>query len=197
MARQMKTDPQEALMGAMMLFWREGYFSVSTRQIEDETGLTRFTLQTTHGGKKAFFIKTLDAYLDLFPIYLLPQLQSGSLEDIASWFEARPIPKPMHAHICNGCMMVNSITEFGREDDVINTRAERYFDMLRGAFSESLTRVRAAGALKNEIDIDQASELLLGLATALNIAHKSAAPNARPAQLGAAAGALVRSWRSS
>lgn len=195
MARQKKTDPQTALMAAMMLFWREGYHGLGTRQLEQETGLTRFTLQTSYGGKKVLFLKALDTYLDMFDEVLLPPLRKGTLDDIARWMEARPIPREMHDQLCNGCLMINSITEFGRGDEEINARAERFYGMIRSAFVEGLTAACRNGDLPEDFDVAGAAEILLGCTVALNIALKSAAPGAGAPALAAASGALVRGWR--
>ncbi|MBV1933634.1 MAG: TetR/AcrR family transcriptional regulator [Parvibaculaceae bacterium] len=60
MSRSRKVAPEEAVQAAMEAFWKHGYHELGTRQLEEETGITRFTLQTTYGGKKKLFLNALD-----------------------------------------------------------------------------------------------------------------------------------------
>jgi TetR/AcrR family transcriptional repressor of nem operon len=194
MSRALKTDAESATLGAMMLFWRDGYHALGTRALESETGLTRFTLQTKYGGKKALFIKTLDLYLDLFDAYMLPSLRSGGLEGIAAWIEQRPVPDSFREALRNGCLMVNSITEFPRDDSAVNARADRYYGLLRAALVEALETARAKGELSGQIIVADAAEVLLALVVALNLSFKSKAPNADAGRIARAGAAMVRGW---
>ena len=92
MARSRKVEPEAALQAAMTAFWQHGYCDLGTRQIEEETGITRFTLQTAYGGKMPLFLKTLDTYLDLFENFTKLDSAHGNLEVLATWFEARVDP---------------------------------------------------------------------------------------------------------
>ena len=89
LARLRKTEPEVAVQATQALFWEYGYAGLGTRQIEDETGLTRFILQTAYGGKKALFLQAVDAYLDSMETAFLPDADSGSLEALAIWFKSR------------------------------------------------------------------------------------------------------------
>ena len=194
MARQMKVAPDEALMSAMLLFWRLGFHGAGTRQIEDETGITRFTLQTTYGGKKALFLKALDHYLDLFDQMMLPRIEAGGLEGLAQFFACGMVPQQMIDQVNNGCLMINSITEFGQSDPEVTTRMDRFYAMMRGSFAKALHTAKQAGDLRPEIDTDEAAELLLGVSVAINVANCSAANSANAKALCAAAANQVRSW---
>lgn len=195
MARAKKIDPDAALMAAMMLFWREGYHALGTRQIEEETGITRFTLQTTYGGKKSLFLLALDHYLDMFDLHLAPMMMQGGLDGLSDWLRDIPAPDALRPQLCNGCLMLNSILAFPRDDDDINQRSARYFTMLRLSFAKALTIARDSGELPADFDTTQAAELLFAISIARNIANKSAAPNAAPEAMGDAATMLTNSWR--
>ena len=194
MARTKKVAPDTALIAAVKLFWKVGYHSASTRMIEQETGITRFTLQTSYGGKKALFLKALDHYLDLFDTYLLPDLQAGTPEAIASWFETGPRPQGLEDMLGQGCLMINSITEFASSDSDVMARSERFYVMMRTAFRNALDMAQKAQTIRDDIDIDHSAELLLANAVALHIALRSSVPSAQTDKLRAAAGTLVREW---
>lgn len=195
MARAKKTPPETALAAAMFLFWKEGFHSLGTRQIEEETGITRFTLQATYGGKKALFLLTLDNYLDLFESHLAPEMQKGGLDGLSRWLRQIPLPAEMRQHLANGCLMINSILEFPRDDRDIAARTERYFALLRSNFQQVLETAAATGQLRPEVDCALAAETLFAISIARNVTNKSTANNAAPETLGAATSSLINTWR--
>lgn len=196
MGRQRKTDPDAALMAAVLLFWREGYHGVGTRQLEAETGITRFSLQTEHGGKRALFLTALDRYLDMFEPMLLAPLKDAGLDRLAAWFENRPLPEDMKTQQVFGCLMVNSITEFPMNDADIASRAQRFYDMLRTAFRACLDRALLDGDLPADTPIEHATEVLVNSAVGLNIAMKSDPSGARANRLGQATAWTINRWRN-
>lgn len=191
MSRTANVAPDEALMRALMLFWRDGYHAVGTRKIEEVTGITRFTLQTRYGGKKALLLAALDHYLDLFDLYLLPPILTGELGDILAWIEERPVPEEMRHMLDHGCFQINAVLEFSHVDAEIAARATRYYDMMRAGFTEALARIVAAGGLKEGADPALLAELLHAQVIALNVGRKADGQNARAV---AATKALVQSW---
>jgi len=194
MARKRKTDADSAVPAAMMAFWKSGFHALGTRQLEDETGITRFSLQTSYGGKKHLFLIALDTYIDLLESHLLQQMHTGTLEGLARFFEHRPIPQDMTHMTCNGCLMVNSIVEFPRDDTSVNARAERFFDLLRGSFRSALKDLQTRQQIRCDLDPQVLAELLVSLTLSINLGNKSAAANTNlPAQT-AAIGSLIRSW---
>ena len=83
MARTRNIEEEPALAAAVAAFWQHGYGVLGTRQLEAETGITRFTLQKSYGGKMALFGKALDAYLDQMESDLMPLMADGTLEGLA------------------------------------------------------------------------------------------------------------------
>jgi len=196
MARLKKVSDDLALQAAIKLFWEMGFFGLGTRQLEAETGITRFTLQTTYGGKKALFLSALDAYLDMFDAYVEASFEAISLEDLALWLEQRPVPEPMQDSVHQGCLMVNSILEFPRDDKDVTERAARFYDMMRRHFRQALTNIQSnQSGLAEDFDISQAVEMLLAAVIAQNVSNKTNATNADPKAMMQAAGAMVRGWR--
>ena len=196
MARQRKANADQALQSAILAFWKLGYHGLGTRQLEQETGITRFTLQTSYGGKKALFLQALDTYLDLFEASLEQPMQTADLDSFAQWFELRPVPDQMQEATRDGCLMINSILEFPRDDQDITKRAERFYAMMRERLTQALERIKANGRqVSDSFDVPQAVELLLAAVIAQNVSNKSRAPNAKPQQLMQATADMVRGWR--
>lgn len=193
MSRSRKADPSEALMAATQLFWREGYGAVGTRQVEDETGITRFTLQTTYGGKMALFLATLDFYLDMFESGA-PNAEAKSLDELARWFEGFAKPSTMADISCFGCLMLNTVAEFGATDPEVTVRATRYFTLMRSRISAALNGLIAQGKVVNTLDVTGQVEILLGCVIGMNIVVRSAGASAAVTDMAEATGALIRSW---
>lgn len=194
MSRSRKVEPEAAIQAAMALFWKHGYHDLGTRQIEEETGITRFTLQTTYGGKMPLFLKALDKYLDTFEIYSAPTMTDGSLDAIAAWFETRRDPVMLPEVTCYGCLLLNSTVEFAGEDEEVNQRAGRFYDMVRSGFQRALVEVKETGGIRADFDVDEMAEVLLSAAIGLNIVIRASGKNAAGEDMANAIAALVRSW---
>ena len=194
MSRLKKIDPEAAVQAAMALFWKHGYNGLGTRQLEEETGITRFTLQTSYGGKKSLFLNSLDTYLDTFETHASPNMTDGSLETIAVWFETRVEPVMLADVACYGCLLLNSTVEFAAQDEDINLRAERFFNMVRGGFNKALSAAKQKGNLPSEFDVEAMAEVLLSGAIGLNIVIRSAASNSAGKSMANSVANMVRSW---
>lgn len=194
MARHRKTDAETAVSRAMIAFWKTGFHALGTRELERETGITRFSLQTTYGGKKALFLTALDAYIRMLAEILAPAMNTGDLEGLARWFEARPVPDEMVEMMANGCFLVNSIIEFPRDDAEVNARAEKFFAILRHHFTDTLAGLAKSGHLKPGLVQADLVEVLMAFTTALNVNAKSAAANTNGKAQSNAMAATIRSW---
>lgn len=196
MSRSRKVEPEEAVNAAMALFWAHGYCDLGTRQIEEETGITRFTLQTTYGGKMKLFLNALDAYLDAFESSSLMTSLDGDAERIAVFFETRGNPEAMPDIACQGCFMLNSMIEFSNQNAEVNQRTNRYLDMLRCGFGSALDQSKTNGTLSPDIDVRAMTNVLLSAALGLNaVIRASDDPKAGEA-MAASIATMVRGWTS-
>ncbi|MGR3677407.1 MAG: TetR/AcrR family transcriptional regulator [Paracoccaceae bacterium] len=195
MARKRKVDHDGAIAGALDLFWRKGYDGASTRDIEEETGLTRFTLQTAYGGKERFFLETLDAYLDNAEEKHFPNPDTFSISDLADWFQsiasAQKMPKVEDA----GCLAFNSIAQFDRADAEINQRIERYLHSLEARFRDIITNESKQGKIAPPLDSAAAAQLLVTLLLGLHSIIKARTSDDSVRSYAASASALMQSWQ--
>lgn len=195
MSRSRKVDPEVAIGAAMNSFWTHGFCALGTRQIEEETGITRFTLQTTYGGKMKLYLAALDTYLDVFENSQLFNPTEKGLEGIAVFFETRGNPDAMPAMACQGCFILNSIVEFAHHEPEINQRTNRYFAMLRQMFQSAFQHSKADGTLPEDFDILAMTEVLLGSALGLNAVIRSSADGAVGQAMANSIANMVRGWR--
>jgi len=66
MAGRKQFDVDEALRGAMLVFWRWGYSEASIERLTEGTGLGRGSLYGTFGDKSALFRKSLIRYAETY-----------------------------------------------------------------------------------------------------------------------------------
>ncbi|WP_170766090.1 TetR family transcriptional regulator C-terminal domain-containing protein [Ruegeria lacuscaerulensis] len=196
MARKRKTDHDSTVAGALDLFWRRGYHGASTRELEQQTGLTRFTLQTTYGGKEKFFLKILDTYLDNAEAQHFPDPDTYSLDDLANWIRGIASPERMPKIEDAGCLAFNSISSFDRSDPEVNVRIERYLTSLEGRFAAILSRAKGDVAIRSEVDPDEAARVLIGLLLGLHTIMKARTSDQFPQSYAEAAVGLIEGWKN-
>lgn len=194
MARSRKVEPEVAMDAAMSMFWKHGFFNLGTRQLEEETGITRFTLQTTYGGKMALFLDTLDAYLDQLETSKLMLSAAKDIEGIARFFEIRIDSTVMPEMSCYGCLVLNSAIEFGATDDAINERITRYLTILRASLRSGLINTLGADDAASKLTIDEKVEVLLSAALGLNALVRAANDNDAGQDMAKSLAQMVRSW---
>ncbi len=196
MARARKIAHQAALDAAQNLFWQNGYTGVSTRQIEEKTGLTRFTLQTSYGGKKALFLDTLDNYLENSFTNFLPCPSSDVLTALAGWFENFTAPEYLPAPTDQGCLILNTITEFERGDPEPDQRIESYFIALRCCFDATLKKGIELGEVDPKLDVAAKTELLVATALGINTMIRASTDPTTSRLMSASIAEMIREWRA-
>lgn len=180
MARTQKINNETALHAAGLAFMECGYSGMSTRDLEKRSGITKFSLQTKYGGKKALFLMALDHYLD----ELLPWIdRSVSQDGIPDFFRMRADDAKMPEQGRFGCLLVNALTEFGATDPEINVRSDRYFDALRDAFKSELLKGQVEGSLDKNVNIELEIERLLVSMIGLNVYIRTRGSNSAAADM--------------
>jgi len=195
MARPRKSNHASVVEAAKHAFLRNGYAGTSTRQIEECSGLTRFTLQTTYGGKFPFFLDVLAAYLDRAEVCFFPDPVTTDLEGLAIWFERLSDPDAMPKIGHKGCMLLSSIDEFGRGESGIDQQIDRYFAVIQDRFSQII----ANAVDQKEIDADaspqEKSALLISLLLGISVAVRARTNDDGVLSYTSAAAAMIRGWQ--
>jgi TetR/AcrR family transcriptional repressor of nem operon len=196
MARARKATHEAVLEAAGTLFFQDGYTGVSTREIEEKTGLTRFTLQTSYGGKKALFLNTLDCYLEHLVHGFLPSADSDVLEGLAAWFEEWTTLENSPGPNDQGCLIINTMTEFERGDAATDARIEKYFTELRNCLGGILTKGIALGEVDPKLDVAAKTELLVATILGMNMMVRANSHPSAARATGISIGAMIREWHS-
>ncbi|MFE0020724.1 TetR/AcrR family transcriptional regulator [Amycolatopsis sp. NPDC059021] len=124
MARPREFDETVALEGAMYAFWARGYEGTSTQDLCEATGLGRSSIYNTFTSKRALFERALDHY-SARGIRARTAVLEGSgdaAEKIARLLEDLIEDELEHAR--RGCLVVNTVAEFGVRDKEITAHIE-------------------------------------------------------------------------
>lgn len=145
-------DADQALRAAMCAFWASGYNATSYDDLERATKLRRQSLRYAFGDKRSLFRKALALYATerVDQVVALLERSGSPLRNIeavfASWVE------DAENHEQNGCLMVNTSGELGREDPDIAISIVRATDRLKRAFSKAFEEALELGEMRPDLD---------------------------------------------
>lgn len=196
MARPRKVEHAAAVEATQKLFWENGYTGVSTRQIEEQTGLTKFTLQTTYGGKKALFLEALDRYIDLAITEVLPRPDRDVLNALAAWVQSRCDCENMPAVNDQGCLLMNTVTEFERGDAETDQRIEYYLAAMRGCFSAALETGKSLGEVDPNLDVAEKVDLIVASVFGLTMIMRAGTSQAAGQTTAASIAKMILEWKT-
>ncbi|MBE1577222.1 TetR/AcrR family transcriptional regulator [Amycolatopsis roodepoortensis] len=124
MARPKEFDERAAIGRAMDAFWARGYEATSTQTLCEATGLGRSSIYNTFTSKHELFMRALDHYAErgiVARTALLEESGTG-VERFRALF-AYTIDEEAE-HPGRGCLVVNTVAEFGERDAEIKARID-------------------------------------------------------------------------
>ncbi|MDH3714709.1 MAG: TetR/AcrR family transcriptional regulator [Gammaproteobacteria bacterium] len=192
--RPRRFDTAAVLESALELFWKRGYHTTTTRELERYLGVNQSSLYNVFGTKQALLDAALDRYETLTTGALL-----GPLEDSESGLQAIEKFFSDLAHWVTrdgrrGCMLINMMAEDGTATESIKRRTRDYRKRVKLALKDSLQRAVANGEVAVD-DLDQRASLLLGMVLGYNIAARGGASKQELQALLGAVNAQLSSWR--
>jgi TetR/AcrR family transcriptional repressor of nem operon len=179
MPRHKEFDPEVCLDRIMHLFWQKGYLDTSMADLVEHSGVQRYGLYETFGGKQEIFQHALDLYRDTVVSERLAMLEkrntSPSLQEIKQFFEQ--FIELLDAHSSySGCLMCNTATEVASHDAKVAEKIQQHFNRFRQGFVQALKRAKQSGEISNQTDIEQMAEFLVGSVVGLTVYARSPAP---------------------
>ncbi|MBL7258833.1 TetR/AcrR family transcriptional regulator [Paractinoplanes lichenicola] len=149
MAGRKQFDVDEALRGAMLVFWRWGYSEASIDRLTEGTGLGRGSLYGTFGDKSALFRKSLERYAQTYhPLY--EQALSGphsSPGAVVAAYLGVTLNRIADPDVPDGCLLTMSAAQLPALDAEGQAMVRAMIATLRGMLEQAL---RAAGAGERE-----------------------------------------------
>ncbi|MFF8958731.1 TetR/AcrR family transcriptional regulator [Streptomyces sp. NPDC014894] len=174
MARPRQFDEKNAVTSATELFWRRGYHATSVRDLGDKLRLTPSSLYRTFTDKHTLFLRALDHYRATESAQARQRLDVSDrpvrevLREWMLWLVTCPPGKAGR-----GCFVVNTATELGTTDDKVRQRTEAAFEVTRQALRSALAEGRDRGELFDDLDIDDAVELLFTTVLGLRVRERA------------------------
>lgn len=126
MARPREFDTTRALVGAMEIFWKQGFKATNLPELLDAMGLTRGSFYKAFDDKENVYLEALDKYDSMIVTKTLDTLENCTAalasDCLKQIFEPSSIPK-------RGCFICNAMVELASDNPVIaaktNAMAER------------------------------------------------------------------------
>jgi TetR/AcrR family transcriptional regulator, transcriptional repressor for nem operon len=193
--RPLAFDPDGALDAAMRQFWAHGFEATSLEDLERATGLSRSSLYNTFGSKRVLFERAVDRYMAVLDHQLLDPLETGDagLADLETFVD-RLGSQLDEASVVAGCLLTNSLAEFGGRDRGVVRQGHAYLDRARRAIGTALARASDRGEIDAAANAAR-TELILGLVLGVNIVARSGVGKTDLDALVAAVHAEIGTWR--
>ena len=161
MVRTRNFDPTAALTKAVNLFSCKGYSETSMEDIVQATGVSRYGLYGTFGNKRELFEQALDRYADGMgkKSFLRLLEPDASLDHIRSIFEER-VDDMCCEEETKGCLFIHTAMELAPQDDDLRDVLQKFMKRMGKAFSVGLESAKARGEIREDVDVEEAGELL-------------------------------------
>jgi TetR/AcrR family transcriptional repressor of nem operon len=147
LGRPREFERDEALDKAMDLFWSQGYDATGVAELCAHMGVGRQSLYNTFGDKDSLFSEALGRYKQLRLQPMIQELRGpgSGLENVRRLLGAWEEASTEVAH--KGCLMANSIAEFGMRDPRFAAELGSMLGEIEAAFAFALEKARDDGEL--------------------------------------------------
>lgn len=142
-------DRDVVLDRAMEMFWEHGYESTGMSALLEHMGIGRQSLYDTFGDKRSLFREALDRYVGRVVGPVLTRLRAPGSPMANLRKVLRDLPERVEEH--PGCLVGNSLAEFGQHDDDLARVLRGYLKALEDAFHDVLVRAEEAGELTTKL----------------------------------------------
>jgi TetR/AcrR family transcriptional repressor of nem operon len=163
--RPKEFDEEQALQAAMEVFWKRGYDNASCSELLNAMGINAGSMYATFGDKQTLYERAFDSYCRTNFASVLGILNGdGSpLENV------RKLVSCWRNMDCKGCLVLNTLIEFGSESKGVGKLAKKVVGRLRQEFEEKLTAAKDAGELSKTADPKELAAFLVNTAQGLNV----------------------------
>src|SRR6267378_2869788 len=142
MARPKEFDQEKALRKAIRLFSQQGFAATSTDDLMRVMDIGRQSMYDTFGDKRALFLKALKMYVAQSVHSISVELERPGLALSAIQNALVTFAERKDLSSAEGCMGLNAITEFGRQDADVTRITRNAARVLRQALMRVLTKAK-------------------------------------------------------
>ncbi len=174
MPRPREFDEDEVLQRATEAFWSRGYEATSITDLMEATGLAKGSIYKGFGDKHAFFLRTLDAYLESGVTRFVELAASSPSPEatLRGWLHYI-----VETATCKGerrgCYAVNCVTELAPHDPEVQARLRAHYRRFEQLFVGVIERGTAAGAFHRELSPRVAARNLMIFINGLQVYGKT------------------------
>jgi TetR/AcrR family transcriptional repressor of nem operon len=166
-------DVEQVLGQAMLVFWKKGFEATGLVDLEKATGLGRQSLYGVFGDKRGLFLQVVEHYFKhvIEPGFALldsPGSARANLEQVFNAWEAMAAAPEFH-----GCLLGNSVPEFGSTDLEVSSVLRRKLELMEAAFTRTLKRAKRDGEVPEALDVNGTARSLLTLAQGLAVVARA------------------------
>jgi len=138
--------PEQALEGAMRVFWADGYDAASIDRLCRETGMPRASLYQDFGGKEGLFLAAIAHYVETRIGPLADALgPRGTLEADLSAFFAEVVALATSDSRTPGCLISCVLADVAGANDTFRLELDRRFTALEDRIARRLDQEVALG----------------------------------------------------
>lgn len=176
MPRSKEFDVDEALDRAVDVFRRRGFEGASMAELQVAMGIGRQSIYDTFGDKKHLFVRALDRYTAQGRASLAASLSAddaslaalrGHLEGLIRFLTPR---EPS-----GSCLVAAAIVEVGPQDSDVASRCRKNEGHVRGAIRAALRRAVERGEVREDLDVDAASLMIMGQVYGMSVLARNGA----------------------
>ncbi len=170
--RPREFERDEALDKAMQLFWSQGYEATGVADLCSDMGVGRQSLYNTFGDKESLFIEALCHYGKerIQPMVATLRGSGSGLQNVRNILDSWETTDAQKAQ--RGCLMANSIAEFGMRDARFSAVLGQMLGEMEDAFTYALEKARADGELPPKRDPRTLARLFTTLGQGLSTVGK-------------------------
>ena len=158
------------------LFWRRGYENTSIADVVQATGMNRYALYNSFGGKRELFLAALDDYHEERKQVFLADLDNASKRPIDAIRNVMEFAIREMADRGAGCFICNVANEFSQKDPVIAERVQVYLREIEFAFGNALSRAKAAGELNKNLTPESGAKMMIAILLGVGARAQTRAP---------------------
>jgi len=173
MARPKEFDQEKALQKAIHLFSQQGFAASSTDELMRVMNVGRQSMYDTFGDKRALFLKALKMYVTESVRSITAELErpGSALSAVQNTLMTFAERKDLSS--AEGCMGLNAITEFGRQDADVTRISRDAARVLRQALMHVLTRAKNQREISSDAGLDSMADFFQSTLAGIRIAAKA------------------------
>ena len=166
--RPLEYDPEIALDAAMQLFWRKGYEATSLLDLLDAMGLSKSSFYQAFASKHALFERCIKHYrATTSHKFSRQKLKHDSARDFLEATFKEVADETLSAKTRNGCLLMNTVSEFGQIDPVIAKLVTDSLDQITEIFKTAIEQAQRSGEIPQEKNAAELASYLVSTMSGL------------------------------